>query len=62
MKHFYEMILPEVLIVFPDEKAEVAMAVLPLLLQAKAGVCSHKHFFVEFLSVNFYNSLKLILK
>ena len=44
MKHFYEMILPEVLIVFPDEKAEVAMAVLPLLLQAKAGVCTHKHF------------------
>lgn len=32
-----------------DEKAEVAMAVLPLLLQAKAGVCSHKDF-VEFIS------------
>ncbi|XP_068747230.1 sterile alpha motif domain-containing protein 3-like isoform X1 [Montipora capricornis] len=32
-----------------DEKAEVAMAVLPLLLQAKSGVCSHKDF-VEFIS------------
>ena len=48
-------ILPLVLFVFPDEKAEVAMAVLPFLLQAKAGACQHKDF-VEFISVSITKS------
>ena len=29
---------------FPGEKAEVAMAVLPLLLQGKSGMCKHTDF------------------
>lgn len=33
------------------EKAEVAMAVLPLMLQAKTGACQHEDF-VEFISVS----------
>lgn len=53
------MILPQALIVFVDEKAEVAMAVLPFLLQANAGACNHRDF-VEFISVS--TSLQLILK
>ena len=36
---------------FPGEKAEVAMAVLPLLLQGKSGKCKHIDF-VEFISVS----------
>ena len=36
---------------FPGEKAEVAMAVLPLLLQGKSGMCKHTDF-VEFISVS----------
>ena len=34
------------------EQAEVAMAVLPLLLQTKAGACRHKDF-VQFVLVSF---------
>lgn len=33
------------------EKAEVAMAVLPLTLQARTGACQHEDF-VEFISVS----------
>lgn len=33
------------------EKAEVAMAVLPLMLQARTGACQHEDF-VEFISVS----------
>ena len=36
---------------FPGEKAEVAMAVLPLLLQGKSEVCKCTDF-VEFISVS----------
>ena len=36
-----------------DEVADVAMAVLPFLLQQKSGKSSHKDF-VEFVSVRFY--------
>ena len=36
---------------FPGEKAEVAMAVLPLLSQGKSGMCKHTDF-VEFISVS----------
>jgi len=55
------MILPQEFIVFPDEKGEVAMVVLPLLVQAKAGLCSHKDF-VEIIHFCEYNSQKFILK
>ena len=40
---------------FPGEKAEAAMAVLPLLLQGKLGVCKCTDF-VEFISVVLYLS------
>ena len=33
------------------EKAEVAMAVLPLMLQARTGACQHEDF-VKFISVS----------
>ena len=34
-----------------DEKAEVAMAVLPFVIQPRAGTCNHKDF-LEFISVS----------
>ena len=42
---------------FPGEKAEVAMAVLPLLLQGKSGMCKHTDF-VEFISVSIISFIR----
>ena len=43
-----------VLYCFPvilDEKAEVAMAILPFVIQPSAGTCNHKDF-LEFISIS----------
>ena len=42
---------------FPGEKAEVAMALLPLLLQGKSGMCKHTDF-VEFISVSIISFIR----
>ena len=43
------------------EQAEVAMAVLPLLLQTKAGACRHKDF-VQFVLVSFIHFFMQVLQ
>ena len=43
------------------EQAEVSMAVLPLLLQTKAGACRHKDF-VQFVLVSFIHFFMQVLQ
>ena len=43
------------------EKAEVAMAVLPLILEARTGACQHEDF-VEFISVNINDNAWVLCK